>query len=42
MAAVKEMESRIISNNDFIVTMNEFEVNLGELRIMLTKKMDII
>lgn len=41
MSAVKEIESRIISNNDFIVTMNEFEVNLGELRIMLAKKIDI-
>ena len=42
MSAVKELDNKIIANNDYIVTLNEFEVNLGELKIMLNKKMDSI
>lgn len=42
MSAVKEMDNKITANNDYIVTLNDFEVSLGELKIMLNRKMDSV
>ena len=41
MSAVKELENKIVTNNDIVVIIQDLELSMRECKILLNKKVNI-